>query len=74
MTVKTGIEATENSALASYNKITFYYSLKKKRELFYVVIIFQNITVFTVFSSNKCSLNEHKRCFQKHKILLTPYF
>ncbi len=36
-------------------------------------VIFYIITVLTVFGSNKCSLREKKKHFQK-KILLTPKF
>ncbi len=32
---------------------------------FYILIIFYNITVFTVFSSRKCSLGENKRLLLK---------
>ncbi len=32
---------------------------------FLIVIIFDNITVFTVFLSNKCSFGEHKKKIQQ---------
>ncbi len=32
-----------------------------RKLLFYIVIIFLNITIFAVFLTNKCSLGEHKR-------------
>jgi len=31
------------------------------KQLFYIVIIFHNITVFYFILLNKCSLGEHKR-------------
>jgi len=35
-------------------------------------MIFQNITVFTVFLSNKSSLDEHKTSLQNIKIYYQP--
>ncbi len=52
----------ENSALHYRNKLhlTIYYN---RKQLFYIVIIFQNITVVAVL--NKRSLGEQKRHFEQ---------
>ncbi len=53
---------SENSALHHRNKLHF--------TIYYIVILFPNITVLLYFLSNKCSLAKYIRdFFQKHQIL-----
>ncbi len=69
VTLKTGVMDAENSAFYILNKIYFKIYWNRKT-LFWIEMMFHNITILTIFDQNKCNLDEDKRLSNRPQTVL----